>query len=221
MSEITWNNEIKMYEVRYEKPYVKTLYTVGSIKSKYVDLDHYFLTRADAVFYAKEIAHLSPSHSFIEEVTVKQLGDNIVIKSRDMSEIYKYLRANDKLLKGTEEETDNIPYEPISQKIKDSGIIYSLYSKPVIDVCVLYQAGHYFSVDNNVLVFSTFEKAHDYIETENIIGYSVLKMDIMVPTEKKPSFYIVDEDLNTIRGVKLKCDAITNSILYWRDKMDR
>ena len=221
MSEITWNNEIKMYEVKYEKPYVKYVYVVRSIKSKFVDLDHYFLTRADAVFYAKEIAHLSPNNSFIEDVTVQQLGDNIVIKSRNISEIYKYLKSNDMLLANDEEETDNILYIPISQNIKKDGIIYSLYSKPMIDVYVLYQDGDYFSVDNSVLIFSTYEKANDYIETENIIGYSALKMEIMLPTEEKPSFYIVDKDLNTIRGLKSKCDAITNSILYWRSKMDR
>ena len=106
----------------------------------------------------------------------------------------------------------------LAQKIKKGGIIYSLYSKPVIDVYILYQDGKYFSVDNNILVFSTFEKAHNYIKTESIIGYSALKVDIMLPN---PSFYIVDEDLNTIRGLKLKCNAITNTILYWRDKMDR
>ena len=214
MSEITWNNEIKMYEVKYEKPYVKYLYVVRSIRSRFANLNHFFLTRDDAVFYSKEIAHLSPKNSFIEEISVK--GD-VVIKSRDMSEIYKYLKANEKLLK-EREETDDVPYEPISQKIKKGGIIYSLYSKPVIDVYILYQDGKYFSVDNNILVFSTFEKAHDYIKAESRIGYSALKVDIMLPN---PSFYIVDEDLNTIRGLKLKCDAITNTILYWRDKMDQ
>ena len=216
MSEITWNNEIKMYEVKYEKPYVKYLYVVRSIRSRFANLNHFFLTRDDAVFYSKEIAHLSPKNSFIEEISVK--GD-VVIKSRDMSEIYKYLKANEKLLKEREEEeTDDVPYEPISQKIKKGGIIYSLYSKPVIDVYILYQDGKYFSVDNNILVFSTFEKAHNYIKTESIIGYSALKVDIMLPN---PSFYIVDEDLNTIRGLKSKCNAITNTILYWRDKMDQ
>lgn len=217
MSEITWNNEIKMYEVKYEKPYVKYLYVVRSIRSRFANLNHFFLTRDDAVFYSKEIAHLSPKNSFIEEISVK--GD-VVIKSRDMSEIYKYLKANEKLLKEREEETDDVPYEPISQKIKKDGIIYSLYSKPVIDVYVLYQDGNYFSVDTNILVFSTFEKAHDYIKTESILGYSALKMDIMVPTEENLSFYIVDKDINTIRGLKSKCDAITNSILYWRAKME-